>query len=352
MSPEAVAQIEWGVKKVNAPAVWAMGYRGKYVVVASGDTGVQWNHPALKLHYRGYASGLVNHNYNWWDAVHQDVSGNGTNPCGYNSRRPCDDYGHGTHTVGTAVGGDTLNRIGVAPGARWIACRNMEEGYGRPSLYIECFQFFLAPWNLNGKNANPDRNADVITNSWTCTLGSPPLGEGCVPDSLKTAVESARAAGIFVVASAGNSGSNCSTIDQPPAIYDAAFTVGATDSGDALWPLSSRGPVTSDGSGRLKPDISAPGVFVRSSFPGNRYVYMSGTSMAAPHVAGAVALLWSARPRLKGQIDQTEQVLSGSAKRTISASGSCGGTDATAIPNNLFGYGRLDVLAAVKSVAR
>jgi serine protease AprX len=164
--PLAPSTVEWGVDKINAPEVWAMGFRGRGVVYGVADTGVQWNHPALKNHYRGWNGTGVNHNFNWWDAVHRDVSGNGTNPCGYNLRVPCDDYGHGTHTLGTGVGGDGgKNRIGVAPGAKWIACRNMEQGVGRPSQYIECFQFFLAPWNLMMKNANPLRAADVISNS-------------------------------------------------------------------------------------------------------------------------------------------------------------------------------------------
>ena len=350
--PLTGARVEWGVSKINAPAVWALGFTGRGIVYANADTGVQWNHPALKRSYRGWKSGRANHNYNWWDAVHEDVSGNGTNPCGFNLRTPCDDYGHGTHTLGTGIGkGGARNQIGVAPGARWIACRNMEEGVGRPSQYIECFQFFLAPWNLNMKHADPHRAADVISNSWTCPLGLPPDGEDCTPTSLKQAVEVERAAGIFVVASAGNSGgAGCSTVSEPPAIYDAATTVGATDINDNLAGFSSRGPVTADGSNRLKPDLVAPGVNVRSSYPGNRYAFMSGTSMSAPHLAGAITLLWSAHPQLRGQVSQSEAILFNTANRHVLATGACGGTSGSSVPNNLFGYGRLDVYAAVKSL--
>jgi serine protease AprX len=347
--PFTTSNVGWGVDKINAPKVWAMGFRGHGVVYGIADTGVQWNHPALKNHYRGWNGSTVNHNFSWWDAVHQDVSGNGTNICGFSLRTPCDDYGHGTHALGIGVGGDGgKNHIGVAPGAKWIGCRNMEEGVGRPSQYIECFQFFLAPWNLHMKKANPKLAADVISNSWTCPLGAPPSGEDCTPDSLRQAVEVERAAGVFVVASAGNTGPGCSSVAEPPAIYDAATTVGATDMNDYLAGFSSRGPVTLDGSNRIKPDLSAPGVNIRSSYPHNSYAYMSGTSMSAPHVAGAAALLWSANPKLRGRVSRTEQILFNSANPNVVASGDCGGTSLPDIPNNLFGYGRVDVLAAVK----
>lgn len=352
LMPAGPVQVEWGIGKINAPAVWAMGFKGRGVVYANADTGVQWNHPALIAEYRGWNGSTVNHNFNWWDAVHKDVSGNRGNPCGLSVRFPCDDYGHGTHTLGTGVGYlPGKDHIGVAPGARWIACRNMDQGVGRPSQYIECFQFFLAPWDLKMMHANPNRAADIISNSWTCPLGAPPQGENCTPDSLKKAVQVERSAGIFVVASAGNDGSAiCSTVDQPPAIYDASTTVGATDSSDDLAGFSSVGPVTVDGSKRIKPDLVAPGVDVRSSFPGSSYAYMSGTSMSAPHVAGAVALLWSAHPEMRGRVTWTENILFKSAMQNVTAVGNCGGTSAANIPNNLFGYGRVDVLAAVKSV--
>jgi subtilisin family serine protease len=139
----------------------------------------------------------------------------------------------------------------------------------------------------------------VINNSWSCTAG-----EGCTdPTVLLTVVNNVRAAGIVTVNSAGNGGSACSSINTPAAIYDASFTVGATDSNDVIAAMSSRGPVTVDGSNRRKPDASAPGVNIRSSVRGGGYQSgWSGTSMAAPHVAGLVALLISADPSLAWQI--------------------------------------------------
>ena len=163
------AGIEPNVSYVHANQLWTLGFTGQGMVIGSGDTGVQWDHPALKPHYRGWNGSSADHNFNWHDSIH-DSSGN---PCGNDSPAPCDDYGHGTHTTGTAVGDDGGgNQIGVAPGAKWIGCRNMDQGVGTPARYIECFQFFLAPYPITGTVAdgNPDLAPDVTTNSWTCPL--------------------------------------------------------------------------------------------------------------------------------------------------------------------------------------
>ncbi len=339
-SPNSVLAIESNISYVHAPDVWAMGFTGQGIVVGGQDTGYQWNHPALKSQYRGWNGTTADHNYNWHDSIH---SGGGS--CGADSPQPCDDYGHGTHTMGTVVGSDGgSNQIGMAPGAKWIGCRNMDQGAGKPSTYLECFEFFLAPYPVGGTPAqgDPSKSPDVTNNSWGC-----PTSEGCSWDSLKTAVENQRAAGIMTVVSAGNDGSSCSTVKDPPAIYAAAYSVGALNKGtDLIASFSSRGPVTVDGSNRRKPDISAPGTSIRSSVPGGGYSTMSGTSMAGPHVAGAVALLWSARPELKHQVASTEQILSDSAVHISSSACSSSGW-----PNNAYGYGRLDVKAAVDAGA-
>jgi hypothetical protein len=151
----------------------------------------------------------------------------------------------------------------------------------------------------------------------------------------------------MTVVSAGNAGSDCSTVDDPPAIYDASYSVGALNKGtDTIASFSSRGPVTVDGSGRRKPDICAPGTDVRSSVPGSLYEGgWSGTSMAGPHVAGAVALLWSARPELLNQVDATETALNAAAFPISTTACLSSG-----VPNNVFGYGRLDVRTAVGDV--
>ena len=341
----AASAVAWGVLQVHAPEVWALGYTGAGIVVGGQDTGYQWNHPALLRQYRGWDGAQADHNYNWHDAIHaRDAHNTGTNPCGYNSPVPCDDQAHGTHTMGTLVGDDGLgNQIGVAPGARWIACRNMERNWGTPATYAECFQWFVAPTDLAGEHRDPARAPDVINNSWGC-----PLSEGCAdPLVLQLAVEHVRAAGIVVVFAAGNSGSGCGSVADPAAIYDASFSVGATDANDNLASFSSRGPVTVDGSQRLKPDVSAPGVNIRSCVPGNGYQSgWNGTSMAAPHVAGVVALLLSAHPELRGQVDAVERILEQTAVSRTSAQ-TCGGVSGSAIPNNSYGWGRVDASAAL-----
>lgn len=334
----APSAVEWGITKIRAQEMWNAGFTGQGIVVAGADTGYDWTHPAIRAKYRGTVGNTANHNFNWHDAIH---SGGGV--CGPNSIVPCDDDDHGTHTMGTMVGDDGgSNQIGVAPAARWIGCRNMDQGNGTPATYAECFQWFIAPTDLAGNNPTPALAPHVINNSWGC-----PLVEGCdaaATAMLRTVVESVRAAGIVVVASAGNDGSSCSSVSSPAAIYQASFTVGATNSSDNLASFSSRGPVTVDGSNRLKPTISAPGVGVRSSIPGGGYASFSGTSMAGPHVAGATALLLSAYPALIGKPDLLQTRLERSAvPRTATAN--CGGLGA-AIPNNEFGWGRLDVKAA------
>jgi uncharacterized repeat protein (TIGR01451 family) len=236
------------------------------------------------------------------------------------------------------------NQIGVAPGARWIGCRNMEQGWGTPATYAECFEFFLAPYPFGGdplSDGDPSRAPHVINNSWSC-----PSSEGCDVTSLRAVVENVRTAGIVVVVSAGNEGyDGCGTVDAPPALHDASFTIGATYSSDGIASFSSRGPVTADGSNRPKPDVSAPGVNVRSSVPGGGYGFKSGTSMAAPHVSGLVALLWSAAPHLVGDVDATEKLMQETALPNISDF--CGG-DADGHPNNVYGWGIVDALAAIE----
>lgn len=341
---KAVAAIEYGVAKINAPAVWAMGYTGQGVVIADADTGVRWTHAALKTHYRGWDGSSATHAYNWHDAIHDDVG----NDCGNSTPAPCDDYGHGTHTVGTLVGDDgASNQVGVAPGAQWIGCRNMADGNGTPARYIECMQWTLAPTDANGANPDPDRAADIASNSWGCVPE-----EGCQSgNEIKTAVDNMVAGGIFFVAAAGNDGSSCQSILDAPSTYDSAFVVGATDATDAMASFSSRGPVSR--ANRVRPDVSAPGVAVRSTLNSgnNSYGSMSGTSMATPHVAGAAALLMSANPALKGHPDQVAALLRSTAVMagvTDPYNSGCGGLSIADRPNHQAGWGRIDVLAAVQ----
>jgi len=346
--PQEVNGIEWNISKINAPMVWDLGYTGEGIVIGGQDTGYDWDHPALINQYRGWDGANADHNYNWHDAIHEDLNNNLSNPCGFNSTIPCDDHNHGTHTMGTMVGDDGGSyQIGVAPGAKWIGCRNMEEGVGSPATYTECYQWFIAPTKVDGSEADPAKAPHVINNSWSCTYG-----EECTsPGILLSVVQSVRAAGIVTVHSAGNAGSGCGTVNLPAAIYDESFSVGATNNSDVIASFSSRGPVTVDGSNRLKPDISAPGVNIISSKPGGSYGGLSGTSMAAPHVAGLVALLLSADPDLIGQVNEIETIINESAVPLYpTILELCGGDTTSSYPNHTYGYGRIDAWAAIQSV--
>jgi subtilisin family serine protease len=212
-------------------------------------------------------------------------------------------------------------------------------------------QWMLAPTDLKGKNPNPDLAPDIVSNSWGCTVG-----EGCtVGNEIVKAEIHLIQAGILFVAAAGNDGPNCSTIHDPPGTYSGTFAIGATDVNDALASFSSRGPVTRSPrvvSSQAKPDVSAPGVNVYSTWPPNTYANLSGTSMATPHVAGAAALLMSAVPKLKGHPVTVERLLRDTAATdgvTDPVNQACGGTPRTTWPNNMLGAGRIDVYAAYQA---
>jgi serine protease AprX len=342
MTDKAFTAIEPGISYVRAPQIWNLGYTGQGVVVGGADSGYRWTHAALKNAYRGWNGSTASHNYNWHDSVH---SGGGS--CGANAAAPCDDNGHGTHTMGTILGLDGANQIGMAPGAKWIGCRNMNQGAGTPSSYLECMEWFLAPYPVGGTTSqgDPSKAPHITNNSWGCSTG-----EGCTtPNILLTGVTNTRAAGILMVVSAGNSGSGCSTVNTPAAIYDPSFTVGALNTGaDSVATFSSRGPVTIDGSNRIKPDIAAPGTSNRSSYATSdtSYTSLSGTSMAGPHVAGGAALLLSAFPSLIGNVDAVESRLTSSAKDLPLTTATCSSA-AGVVPNNVYGHGRLDLGCAV-----
>lgn len=318
-----VAAVEWGIANINANDVWdQFGVRGEGITVASIDSGVQFDHPALVEQYRGNKhNGEFDHNYNWYDAA-------GTSP-----NEPEDDNGHGTHTMGTMVGDDGgPNQIGVAPRAEWITsngcCPSNE-------ALLNSMQWMLAPRDLTDaeSSARPSQRPHIINNSWgTQQPSNDPFGED---------VQQAWAdAGIFGMWSNGNSGPNCQTSGSPGSRI-VNYSAGAYDINDEIASFSSRG--SGQGS-EVKPNISAPGVDVRSSVPGNGYENLSGTSMASPHTAGSIALIWSAEPELIGDIGATRDLLDSTARDT--ADNQCGGD---ADDNNVYGEGRLDALALVQA---
>jgi subtilisin family serine protease len=319
----------WNLEAVQANRVWQeFGVTGEGIVIGQSDSGVDWEHPGLTASYRGWGSGQdVSHDYNWFDPW-------------YHEPLPVDFLGHGTHTLGSILG----EGIGVAPEATWYGCANLSRNMGNPALYLGCMQFMLAPFPVGGDpftQGRPDMGAHIVNNSWGC-----PEVEGCDPTSLEYAIHALRQAGIFVVVSAGNDGPFCGSLNHPPAIYGQAFSVGAVDRQGDLASFSSIGPVTADGSGRVKPDLVAPGVNVVSAMPGGTYSPLSGTSMAGPHVSGVVALMWSANPSLIGDIDRTEALLIQSASTYTGRLPDC--TGAGQFPSTAAGYGVLNAYAAVR----
>jgi bacillopeptidase F len=314
------AEIEWNIDRVGAPAVWDMGIDGQGAVVASIDTGVDWEHPALKDKYRGYnpETGEVDHTYSFYDPVNgRDV--------------PYDDDSHGTHVTGTMVGSeaDGSNQVGVAPGAEWISVQAFTPAGAYDTDLLAAAQWIMAP------GGDASKAPDVVNNSWG---GGPGLDEW-----YRDAVTAWRAADIFPAFAAGNT-----TLTNPggpgsvavPANYPESFAVGSTNSSDMKSTFSLEGPSPYD---EIKPDIAAPGEGIRSSVPGGGYGGKSGTSMASPVIAGVVALLNSANAGI--DVDTAEEIL-------MEMADSDAGTDSNfpESPNNGYGYGIVDAYAAVSSV--
>ena len=302
---------EWGIGKIRADLVHnALQINGQGVVVANIDSGVDWVHPALQGNYRGFtgAGHLPQHVGNWFDAT------------GEGAAYPVDTTGHGTHTMGTIAGN---GGIGVAPGATWVAVKAFDSsGSALNSWLHNAFQWILAP------AGDPSLAPDVVNNSWSSPLGTSTEFE---PD-----IQALLAGGIFPVFSAGNSGPGPGSINSPASL-GLAFAVGATDINDDIANFSSRGPSPW---GMVKPDVSAPGKNVRSTLPGGAYGELSGTSMAAPHVAGLAALLIQASPAISNDM----AAISGAITSTAIQFGS-------PIPNHNYGWGRIDAYNAVMSVA-
>jgi uncharacterized repeat protein (TIGR01451 family) len=335
-APEGPTVVESNLIFINADDVWAMGVSGQGTVMAGNDTGLDETHPTISRHYRGCLNPPTcsswDHNFNWWDAT-------GTYPT-----NPGDGHGHGTHTTGTMVGDDGgTNQIGVAPGAQTVHCKNMTDGgSGSDATFIDCFQWDLAPWDLSHNNPTPSLAPDAINNSWGYSGGN--------QNQFRDEILALQAAGILVEVSAGNEGSGCASL-RSPGDYTEVLTTGSVQH-TAPFPgtitsFSSRGP--SDLDGNYFPDIMAPGENIRSSLPGNSYGSWSGTSMAGPHATALVGLIWSACPSMAGMVDQTIQLIRDTAVPLTGQNGSNCGGDYTNGPNNDWGVGTIDALAAVQA---
>jgi subtilisin family serine protease len=303
----------WNLDLIGAPILWSQGFRGQGVVVGSLDTGVDRAHPALSRKWRGGTN-------SWFDPyLHSAV--------------PYDSDGHGTGTMGIIVGGDTTdNPVGVAPAAIWIAAKIFDDTrHATYSAIHAAFQWMLDP---DGDPTTADA-PDVVNNSWD--LGNTGQYDGeFAPD-----IAALKSAGIAVVFSAGNGGipaQPAGNTSMSPGNNPGALPVGVTDWNDQAADFSSRGPSAFDGTS-IYPVLAAPGVAIRTTGLSGTYTTFTnnGTSFAAPHVAGAIALLLSGRPsQLAGNPTAVEVALT-SAARDLGVAG----------PDNTFGYGRLDAAQAV-----
>ncbi len=302
---------EWGVTKVQAPEVWAEGNTGEGIIVANIDTGVRGTHEALKGNFVGA--------YGWFDPEK-------------NADAPYDGNGHGSHCMGSTAG---ANGVGVAPGAKWMACKGCRTRDCPESDLLACGQFMTCPTDTKGNNKDCSKAPHLVSNSW---------GGGQGTDFYQAVVDAWQKAGIIPIFANGNSGPSCGTANSP-GDYKNVIAVGATDINDGLASFSSKGPAKS---GLLKPEISAPGVNVRSAWNSGDSAYnsISGTSMATPHVAGCTALYLAAKPNAK--FDDIRSALIGTVDTNLKSAGrTCGGTADGNFPNNNYGYGRINIYKAI-----
>jgi len=336
------------IAHVRAPEVWARGYRGEGIVVANIDSGVRYTHQTLFRSYRGFTGTAFDHDYAWYDPYEHTAE-------------PRRNGGHGTHTMGTIVGDDgSGNQIGVAPGARWIACVGSAlDGSLYFSGLIECGQFMLAPTDTDGNNPDPDRRPAVVNNSWG--------GCGSVyEDFYEGVIDAWIAAGIVPVFSNGNN-TNCGYPAPPglntvgsPGRSGKVLGIGSTGTSDGLYAAHSNQGPTDDfspgyptypdhrGFPDLKPNVSAPGVNIRSAGDASDggYAGGTGTSMSAPHVTGLVALMWQAAPCLVGDTATTGALIMETANPIAYASGSSSDGPGN-VPNQATGWGEIDALTAI-----
>ncbi len=289
-----IESVETGLKVIKADSLWRLGITGAGRTVMNIDGGVNGTHPALSPRWWG------NNGRQWYHSWFDPIAPVSTSPF------DCASGGtyHGTHTMGIMCGRNTAtgDTVGVAPDAYWMAAGVTDcPGASYPSMNIAAYQWAMDP----DSNAVTMDMPDVINCSWR----DPSATDECTTSIYRTTLTAVEAVGIAVVFSAGNSGPGASTITPPKNInIDSVnvFCVGNVNGNTAGYPISSsssRGPSLCGGTGTLliKPEVSAPGTSIRSTWSGTSYSSISGTSMASPHVAGCIALLKQAAPGLTGK---------------------------------------------------
>ncbi|MEA3309582.1 MAG: S8 family serine peptidase [Chloroflexota bacterium] len=341
-----LASIASNLTHVQADRVWnELNITGAGMTVANIDTGVRYTHQALVRQYRGNTGSGFEHNHNWWDPYAGESA-------------PHDEHGHGSHTMGTMLGDDGgANQVGIAPGAKWIACAGFDSsGNSTDAGLLECAQFMVAPWDLSHEQPNPDLRPIVVNNSWgDCDRSIDPW--------YQDVINAWQAAGIYPVFSNGNA-SNCGYSSPPglntvgnPARYGNVSGIGSTGTNNGKYathsnwgPTDDRDTVNPRGYAYLKPQVLAPGVAVRSAYKysDSAYVRMTGTSMSSPHVAGLVALLWEAAPCLLGDYAGTETLIEQTATPLPYATGQ-GDEGPSNVPNYATGWGEINAYAAVQA---
>ncbi len=296
---------------LKVPSLWQKGLKGAGTLICSFDTGVEWDHPALADKWRGNDYSLES---SWFSVIAPQSM-------------PYDAAGHGTHTMGLMVGATEVDTFGVAPEAQWITAGVVDQGRPLQTTLADIIKAFEWSLNPDGDTTTTDDVPDVILNSWGIPKG---LFAPC-DQTFTEVIDVVEAAGIVTIFAAGNEGPDPMTLRSPA---DQALTplntlaVGAVDLDKSIASFSSRGPSSCD-QNEIKPEVVAPGVSVRSSQKGGGYSYMSGTSMAAPFVAGLVALMRQYNP------DATVTEIKNALLQATEDLGAAG-------EDNIYGHGLID----------
>jgi len=314
--PNAMLTLPDNLVCVNLQPAWNLGFKGQGRLVATFDSGADGNHPAFASRWRGARPGR-----HWWEGW-RDLNGTST--------FPFDPVGHGTHVLGILCGQKPDGTpIGVAPGADWI-CASVLMGYDEQKV-IDCYQWATDP---DGNPSTVDDVPDVINNSWGTSAD-------CI-DTYWNAIDVVEAAGIVNTIAVDNTGPGYATVNSPEsrALNNMVnFGVGNVDPHTAGYPInnsSGRGPSPCDFVS-IKPNVSGPGTAIYSSLPNNSYGALTGTSMACPHVSGAVTILRQVNP------DLTVADIKTALMSTALDRGATG-------PDNDYGWGIVNIGSAVNYV--